>query len=687
MKRNENQQEETGSSYPFIVIVKLQPITVLVSTLDAKSFVRGLRFDFNGSSHFIDPLNFSRMKTSLSTNLKLFFILFLSNVFFLPCRAQNIQKVKDVRFANSFPFDFTVSNNKLFFIASDNTNSGVFVTDGTEAGTIKLTSSSGFPSISDLIAYNNKIYFTNTDEINGYELWVSDGTVAGTSIFKDINPGSTGSYPKNFTVANSKLFFITDTDQKLYVCDGTPAGTTIIKNNGVIIFNGLAQFAVLNNDIYFTSDNGTGAGYGMWKSDGTLAGTVLIMPKIVSTIPGDYAVLNNTLFFSADDGVHGTELWATNGTAGGTGLLINLRADGVGVFYSGAPFNMIRFKNKIYFTASDDLHGVELFSSDGTAAGTQIVKDIIPGIQGSLPLKSVIYKGDLYFLCSNGATTAGLWKSDGTTAGTTLIKQGGGNDPFLNDAKFAPPFNGILYFVANENQFYPLWQTDGTAAGTKVASFQNTKDPAQSQSNDFKFALFNNELYFSGKCGTISLSFQPCKLTNGALPVTWLSIQAQRINEKEAKVSWQVAEQQNIDNYSVEYSSDGIKFTNVYSLAASSLTFYNCTIPIAFHLKNYYRVMQKDLDGKISYSKIVLLNNTSNPLISLYPNPAKAKLYLKSMTKFSSGTITDVTGKVHLHAAINNAEQMIDISELSKGIYFLKLRSGENTPVIMFLKD
>ncbi|MEO8413445.1 MAG: ELWxxDGT repeat protein, partial [Ginsengibacter sp.] len=392
------------------------------------------------------------MKTLLSANLKFIVFLFFSNAIFPPCKSQVIQKIKDVRFANSFPFDFTVSNNKLFFIATDNTNAGVFVTDGTDVGTQKLTPSTGLYSISDIVDYNNKIYFTYNDGSNGYELWVSDGTVAGTSIFKDINPGSTGSFPKNLTVANNKLFFITDIDQKLYVCDGTPAGTTIIKNNGAVIFNGLAQFAILNNDIYFTSDNGTGAGYGMWKSDGTPAGTALIMPNIASSIPGDYAVLNNTLFFSADDGVHGTELWTTDGTSGGTGLVINLRADGGGIFASGAPFNMINYKNKIYFTASDDTHGAELFSSDGTAGGTQIVKDMSPGMEASVPQKSVIYNGDLYFSCYNGAAT-GLWKSDGTTAGTTLIKQGGGGDPFLRDTRFAPVFNGLLYFTVNDLQF------------------------------------------------------------------------------------------------------------------------------------------------------------------------------------------------------------------------------------------
>lgn len=626
------------------------------------------------------------MKTLLSVNLKFIVFVFFLNAIFSPCKSQVIQKVKDIRFANSFPFDFTISNNKLFFIANDNTNAGVFVTDGTDAGTQKLTPSIGLNSITDIIDYNNKIYFTYNDGINGYELWVSDGTVAGTSIFKDINPGSTGSFPKNFTVANNKLFFITDIDQKLYVCDGTPAGTTIIKNNGAVIFNGLAQFAILNNDIYFTSDNGTGSGYGMWKSDGTMAGTVLIMPNIASSSPGDYAVLNNTLFFSAADDAHGTELWTTDGTPGGTAMVINLRADGAGIFSSGSPFNMVNYKNKIYFTASDDTHGAELFSSDGTAAGTQIVKDMSPGMEASVPQKSIIYNGDLYFSCYNGPAT-GLWKSDGTTAGTTLVKQGGGNDPFLRDTKFAPVFNGLLYFTVNDLQFYPLWQTDGTTAGTKLAVFQNTTAPAQSQSSDFKFAIFNSELYFSGQCGSISLSFQPCKLTSGPLPLTWLAVNAQWLNESKVKVSWEVTDQTNVKDYVVEFSDDGSHFKNVCSVIASSATSYNCIVPANNTDKSYYRVMQQDIDSKVAYSHVVSLNASSAPLISVYPNPAQNKLYIQGINNFSQATVSDVSGKVLTHASVNSRNRFIDISQLTKGIYFIKFTSADSTKTIKFIKE
>jgi ELWxxDGT repeat protein len=84
------------------------------------------------------------------------------------------------------------------------------------------------------------------------------------------------------------------------------------------------------------------------------------------------------------------------------------------------------YNNKVYFGAQDDAHGFELFSTDGTAAGTQLVKDILPGTTGSSPYGSIVFKGLLYFVCWN---TQELWKTDGTSAGTKLVKGG------LHDAR------------------------------------------------------------------------------------------------------------------------------------------------------------------------------------------------------------------------------------------------------------
>ena len=182
-----------------------------------------------------------------------------------------------------------------------------------------------------------------------------------------------------------------------------------------------------------------------------------------------------------------------------------------------------------------------------------------PGAEGSVPQRSVIYNGNLYFSCYNGSAATGLWTSDGSTAGTMLIKQGGNGSPFLRDTRFAPVFNNKLYFIVNDLQYYPLWVTDGSTAGTKQAVFQNTASPAFSTpiSGNFNFALYNSELYFAGTyVPTIGFSWgiEPTKITNGILPVSWLEIQAQWANEREVKVSWQVAQEENAKDYIVQKS-------------------------------------------------------------------------------------------------------------------------------------
>ena len=69
-----------------------------------------------------------------------------------------------------------------------------------------------------------------------------------------------------------------------------------------------------------------------------------------------------------------------------------------------------------YFAATDGTHGRELWRSDGTAAGTYMVKDILPGIGDSYPAGFVKYKEMLYFIASGK-----IWRSDGTEGGTIAM--------------------------------------------------------------------------------------------------------------------------------------------------------------------------------------------------------------------------------------------------------------------------
>ena len=445
----------------------------------------------------------------MKTCLFFIMIMFASDI---PSYAQDLEKVKETNTipgGNGYPFDLTVSNNKLFFLANDNSNYPLlWVTGGTDASTQLIQPAAvAAASIRNLIAYHNKLYFSCNDNVNGQELWISDGSAAGTGLFKDVYAGSAGSYPQAFTVANDKLFFMTngvDGIKKMYVSDGTIAGTILIKN-GVDLFNGLATFAILNTNIYFISDDGTGAGYGLWKSDGTLGGTSLVSNVLTPGVSGgNYAVLNNKLYFSGFDYTNGSELWVTDGSVTGTHIVKNLGIDNGGILYSGSPQNMVVYNSKIYFSGWDNIHGNELFVTDGSSTGTQLVKDIFPGTDGSQP-KLIVYNGLLYLICQ---FTQELWKSDGTNAGTSLVKA------IAPYSKFAGIWNNKLYFT---NDFdYSVWQSDGSATGTGLITVNNTSNPINSYGADQMFTEYNAELYFSGQCPVITGGYELVKLTLGS---------------------------------------------------------------------------------------------------------------------------------------------------------------------------
>lgn len=432
---------------------------------------------------------------------------------FFIAQAQKLELVKDISTGNgnSNPYSFTAVGSKLFFIATDDAYQiRLYVTEGTGASTQLLgpaTASNG--SIGNLVAYNGKLFFSCSDGINGQELWTSNGTVAGTVLFKDLYPGTNGSYPTAFTVANNKLFFMggnPDGERRLYISDGTTAGTAVIFNNGVDILNGQTSLPVLNNDVYFrSSDN---FGIGLWKCNGTLAGTMKVKGGFIpGTLGCNYAVLNNKLYFSGSDYVNGGELWVTDGTDIGTHIVINLKTEsGNGVLNSGSPQALIVFNSKLYFSGGDDTHGQEIFVTDGTAAGTSLVKDLLPGAEGSVPYESTIYNGKLYFIC---AYAQQLWESDGTASGTNPVKS------LLMNSRFGAIWNNKIYLISASDS--KLWQSDGTAAGTGYVTADNKANLIDIRTGDIYLVPFGGSLYFAAYCAGITLGFEPVKLVEGTV--------------------------------------------------------------------------------------------------------------------------------------------------------------------------
>src|SRR5262245_4874757 len=134
--------------------------------------------------------------------------------------------------------------------------------------------------------------------------------------------------------------------------------------------------------------------------------------------PAGFTNVNGTVYFKATDPVHGEELWKSDGTTAGTVLVKD-------IFPGSGPstINYLSAMNgALFFVGQDGVHGNELWKSDGTEAGTVMVKDFVPGLAQGAFNSFIDFNGTLFFTFSDGVNGYELWKSDGTEAGTGMVK-------------------------------------------------------------------------------------------------------------------------------------------------------------------------------------------------------------------------------------------------------------------------
>jgi ELWxxDGT repeat protein len=351
------------------------------------------------------------------------------------------------------------------------------VKDINSTGNAIALPSQGANPIPQLFVYKDKFYFAADDGINGGELWVSDGTKNGTSMVKDINVGSNGSFPEIITIFKDKMLIMAreaDNERRLFLSDGTNTGTTLLYNGKIRSDLITPQAVEYQGNLYFISDDK------LWKSDGTTAGTVAVTNAYDSEF---LVVFNNKLYFSGNGLRY--NLMESDGTAIGTKQVVSLSTSSN---YDEVSFLRVS-QGKLFFRgAYKGMTNRELYVSDGTAAGTKFLKE--------LDNEPTLSSNPRYFNDLNNKTIflsdKGLWKTDGTSDSTVLIKA-----LKFDTQLFEVPENLITvigdkaYFKArpipstfNNN----LWVTDGTANGTKSLTINTEGDIVQ----------VGNKVFFSG---------------------------------------------------------------------------------------------------------------------------------------------------------------------------------------------
>lgn len=176
------------------------------------------------------------------------------------------------------------------------------------------------------------------------------------------------------------------------------------------------------------------------------------------------ASLNGVAYFYFDDGVHGTELWRSDGTTLGTFLLADV-CPGVCGSEDFYRFNLATLGPWVFFSGNDGAHGSELWRTDGTAPGTRLVADLRPGPSASEPSDFHAASGRLFFLADDGEHGRRVWTSDGSAAGTRPLFEPGA-DPLGTAVNSMTSGNGLLLLVAGNAPDARLWRSDGTLEGT-----------------------------------------------------------------------------------------------------------------------------------------------------------------------------------------------------------------------------
>lgn len=423
-----------------------------------------------------------------------------------------------------YPSELVECNGQLYFRANDGVNgSELWKSDGTDAGTFMLKDISiSYGSISSIKNINGVLYFAADNYTQGAELWKSDGTEEGTTLVKNIYPGSYSSNPKNFTYTSNGIIFRANDgyhEDELWITNGASGGTGILKNIQVFFENDrYIETSVVNEQLIFVLKLNNSK-FGLFKSDGTEGGTVLLNNTVNNFSYKQYQLtpVSNKLFFTADNGINGVELWKTDGTISGTVLVKDIYPASTSnnvLPWFRRPSNLINFNNTLFFSATDPNFGEidqELWESDGTELGTVLVKDISPGaaysgyggylFAGSSPKNFAIANNTLFFAAYTPESGIELWKSDGTAQGTLLVKDiapgvVGWNFPRSSEPNYLTNANGTLFFNANDGTTngQELWKSDGTEGGTTMV--KNIATGTYESGNPRDLNVINNILYF-----------------------------------------------------------------------------------------------------------------------------------------------------------------------------------------------
>ncbi len=619
--------------------------------------------------------------------------------------------------AGSHPQLLTNVSGRLFFVAGN----GLYRTDGTAPGTVLLKNFLAPPA--HLTDVNGTLYFAANDGTSGFEVWKSDGTAMGTKLVKDLVTAGDAS-PSALVNAGGTLYF--SAAGGLYKSNGTATGTTRVRSFSVPLY----QLTYLNGAVYFTDQNN------LWKSDGTATGTVLLQGfparqdyegNWISAQPRQFTLSGRKLFFIVSLDERTLQLWKSDGTPDGTVLHKNLPAAGGGLstvsnladvngtlyfahhvgftnealyksdgttvtviknFGTGVPDIkwLTNVNGQLYFAASldpnydpNDIHrGVELWTSDGTSEGTQLVADIYPdpdeGTNGSYPMWLTDLKGVLYFTADNVRKGRELWAYITPGAVAPALRLNAGGPAYHTPTGEA--FSADAFFLGGQ-----------TFRLKTAVDFANTEADTLYQTE--RWGAFSYNLPVENGKYQVVLHFAE---------VYWGNLKKGGIGSRRFNVD--VEGRRQLTEYDIFAKAGG-------ALKATQEILNTEVIDGTLNID--FRVGSANFPKVSAIQVIPVLDRLSGPLArvaaapgepateawqaQVHPNPVSDRLTVQlpfGAQKVRATVITDASGNVHLrnaHRVAGENQLQIPTGGLPDGFYLLRLHTDQGNRVVRLVKQ
>ena len=339
--------------------------------------------------------------------------------------------------------DSVEHNGTLYFQASTNaTGNELWKTDGSFSGT-NLVKDIWAGTISSaprgFFVHNETVHFYAQTSYTSNYLWETDGTASGTTTFT--YSGGTLANDQHWTEYNGSFYArmeFSSTGREVAKFDGSTVSLLVDLTPGMNF--GLPK---MTNPHSFTVHDGwlwfLGAGC-LYRSNGTAAGTT----ALVCDAGTDLVVFKDELYFGRNADNKGLELWKTDGTVSGTSLVVDAWV-GTNGGLVGPSF--ISTDDLLYFEAKTGTANADrgLWVTDGTTAGSRLLRDgLWANLHLSVVFEDVVYFSPYDFSSGSSSYVSGLWSTDGTSNGTVHY-MGYGEDtqaahPALSNV------NGMLYF-------------------------------------------------------------------------------------------------------------------------------------------------------------------------------------------------------------------------------------------------